>query len=300
MKRKALGKGLGTNLRKGMGLDSLLPKPPQPSPQETPAGSLESLRQVDIDQIHPNPRQPRKAFREPGLTELAQSLKSDGVIQPIVVRPRADGHFELIAGERRWRAAQIAGLLKLPVLVRSVTDNKVIELALIENLQREQLNPIEEAAAYQMLIDDAGLTQQEIADRVGKQRATVANALRLLNLPFEVQSRIQTGEVSMGHAKALASLANTATQIEVADRVARDQLSVRQVEAIVAQALKGRTARASSEPAAADPNRDAAEQTLQSTLGTMVKIIQNKKGKGRLEIHFHDDQELQRLYERLV
>jgi len=286
MKRKALGKGLR----------SLIPAaPPRAVPTEATGG--EGIQQIDLDRIRPNPSQPRQRFEAETMEELAASLKRDGVLQPVIVRARPGGEYELVAGERRWRAAQQAGLLKIPAIVRDVQDERLLELALIENLQREELNPLESAWAYQTLIDDLGHTQQQVADRVGKQRATIANALRLLNLPLEVQDQIRSGLLSAGHAKAIASLPNAKAQVELAARIVRDALSVRQVESIVA-----RPARQSSKPAPApqrDPNVVAAEEALQRELSTRVRIVQGRHG-GRIEVFFHDDEELQRVYELLL
>jgi ParB family chromosome partitioning protein len=214
------------------------------------------------------------------------------------VRPDKNGEFELIAGERRWRAAQIAGLLKIPALVREVGKERVLELALIENLQRDELNVIEEANAYRTLVNELGLTQQEIALRVGKQRATVANALRLLNLPPEVQKLIQDGQLSAGHAKALASLSNTKLQVDLARRISAAGLSVRDAEAMVARTTKSETGR-SPRAAERDPNVVAAEETLQRAVGTKVRIQQGKKG-GRIELHFYSEEEMERVYQLIL
>jgi len=250
-----------------------------------------------VDRIWPNPNQPRKEFDETALNELAQSMKRDGLIQPVVVRPaRETGQYELIAGERRWRAAQVAGLLKVPAIVREVADDHVLELALIENLQREDLNPVEAAMAFRSLIDELGLTQQEVGERVGKDRASIANLLRILNLPAAVRDQIKTGEVSVGHAKVLLSVANTELQRRLAERIVREGLTVRQLEAIVKRLGSGPTANAPSRPAERDPNVVAAEERLQSALGTKVAIVPGKKG-GRLEVHYYSDEELERLYQ---
>ena len=198
-------------------------------------------------------------------------MKTHGVLQPVIVRPSDGGTFELIAGERRWRAAQIAGLLKIPAVIREVTDDKLLELALIENLQRADLNPIEEATAYQALINDLGLSQQEAAERVGKQRATVANALRLLNLPVEVQALVQGGELTAGHAKSLAGVTDTRAQIELAKRMVAEGLSVRAVEQLVRRSEPSRK-KAVSASEQRDPNVVAAEERLQSAMGTKVRI----------------------------
>jgi ParB family chromosome partitioning protein len=217
----------------------------------------------------------------------------------VIVRPSEGGTYELIAGERRWRAAQIAGLLRIPAVIREVTDDKLLELALIENLQREELNPIEEATAYQSLINDLGLSQQQAAERVGKQRATVANALRLLNLPVEVQALVQSGQLSAGHAKSLAGLTDTRAQIELANRIVAEGLSVRAVEQLVRRS-EPTGKKAASTATQRDPNVVAAEETLQSAMGTKVRISQGRTGAGRLELHFYSAEELDRIYDLVL
>ncbi len=293
MKRKALGKGLR----------SLIPEaPPRTTrPVTIAVPRAEGLVQVDIDQIHPNPRQPREHFDQELLQELARSLKNQGVLQPVVVRPRGDGEYELVAGERRWRAAQLAGILKLPAVVKEVSDNQLLELALIENLQRQELNPLETAGAYQMLVDDLDLSQQEVADRVGKQRSTITNALRLLNLPREVQELIRDGQLSAGHAKALAAVTNTKAQIDLARRFADEGVSVRQAEALVTRTRSSRSTSGPATPVERDPNVVAAEERLQQALGTRTRIVhQGNKGGGRVEIEFHSADELERLFDLLT
>lgn len=299
MKRKALGKGLG----------SLIPQGPKtPAPALERAGSAEGTPprvgasgevQLDLDRIHPNPRQPRQDFDEQALLELTQSLKAQGLIQPVVVRPRGDGHYELIAGERRWRAAQRAGLHRIPAVIRNVPDARLLELALIENVQRAELNAIEEAQAYQVLLQDLGLTQESVADRVGKSRVTVTNVLRLLQLPRQVQERIRRGRLSMGQARAILGIPTANAQIELAEKVEKEGWSVRQVEAWVAR--HGRTVEAPAKRSASrkDPNVEAAEQKLQRALGTRVRIVGQGKG-GRLELHYFGPEELDRLYNLLL
>jgi len=225
----------------------------------------------------------------------------DGVLQPIVVRPVDGDHYELIAGERRWRAAQAAGLMRVPAVVMDVSDDRMLELALIENIQRAELNPIEEANAYQTLMHDLGLTQQELSERVSKSRATIANFVRLLNLPVEVQHYIKTGELHAGHAKALAGLTRKDLQIELAHQVARKNLNVRDTERLVAAARKRGSAEPTARvPKAADPNLVAAAEQLQLALGTKVKIVQSgKKGGGRIELHAYSSEEMDRLYDLL-
>jgi ParB family chromosome partitioning protein len=261
-------------------------------------GPRQGLREIDLDRIRPNRGQPREQFDQALLEELALSMRLQGVLQPVIVRAVEDGGYELVAGERRWRAAQIAGLLKIPALVKEIADDRVLEIALIENLQREELNPIEEAGAYQALLDDLNLTQQQIADRVGKPRATIANALRLLNLPPEVQELVKVGKLAAGHAKALAALAISKEQIELAGRIAGEGLSVRQAEAIAKRMAK-RASRAARKPARRDPNVEAAEEALQRALGTRVRIVQGRKG-GRLEIHYFSEEELERVYDLVL
>lgn len=296
MKRKALGRGLR----------SLIPQAPprtakEAPPQENPDPTSKSrgLLQLDLDRIQPNQGQPRRAFAQEPLEELASSIKREGVLQPVIVRSIGEGQYQLIAGERRWRAAQIAGLLKIPALVRETDAQHVLELALIENLQREDLNPIEEATAFKSLIDDLGLTQQEVAQRVGKQRATVSNMLRLLELPPAIKDKIQAGVITTGHAKALASIANPELQVRIADRIARDGLSVREVEALAKRVVEQRSALPTRQPVQRDPNVVAAEETLQREFGTKVTIVQGKKG-GRIELHFFSTEEMERVYELLL
>jgi ParB family chromosome partitioning protein len=293
MKRKALGKGLS----------SLIPEVPKrkPAPQTSQARpATEGLQQLDIDKIWPNRAQPREQFDQEKLDELARSLKSQGVLQPVIVRPAEGGTYELVAGERRWRAAQIAGLLKIPAVIREVTDDRLLELALIENLQREELNPIEEATAYQSLINDLGLSQQQAADRVGKQRTTVANALRLLNLPLEVQALVQNGRLTAGHAKPLAGLTNAKLQIELAQRIVDQGLSVRAVEQLVRRPESSAKRQQRGAAEKRDPNVVAAEEALQSALGTKVRIAQGRTGAGRLELHFYSAEELDRIYDLVM
>jgi ParB family chromosome partitioning protein len=281
-KRKALGKGLG----------ALLPS--------APAGGVEkAFLELPIDEIVPNKYQPRGDFNPGLLNELAQSIKSDGVIQPVIVR-KTGAHYQLITGERRWRAAKLAGLKSIPAVVRDVSEYKTLEMALIENVQRQDLNPLEEASAYSSLIEDFRLTQEELAQRVGKDRSSIANYLRLLKLPVEIKERLERQELSMGHARALMSLEKAKDQLALAARIVEEQLNVRQVETLVRHwkpaSKKGRSA----EPAKADPNVRAAQQRLQEFLGTRVVISSTAKGKGKIEIHFENQEDLIRIYDRLT
>ncbi len=290
MKRKALGKGLSSLIPTSISrIPDTVGSPAPPRPTE--------LR-LEVSKIRPNPRQPRQSFDEAGLDELAQSLKTQGLLQPVVVRPVADGGFELIAGERRWRAAQRAGIHKIPAVVRDVPDEKLLELALIENLQREELNAIEEAEAYRILIEDLRLTQNEVAERVGKQRTTVSNALRLLNLPDVVKDLVRSRKISMGHARALLALEDRKEIEALATRIVAEGLSVRDIEAR-AKRPASKEPRSGRPAKPVDPNVAAAETTLQRVLATKVRIGGNGKV-GRVEIHYHSADELERVYQWIV
>jgi len=279
--RKALGRGLSALLG-------------------TPEPESEELREIDINRILPNAQQPRKNFDEEGLNELADSIRAHGVIQPIVVQPLPDSFFQIIAGERRWRASQRAGLLRMPAVIREMGSESSLEIALIENLQREDLNPIEEAQAFEKLIVDLGLTQEEVANRVGKSRATITNTLRLLRLPPEVQAWIGENKLSTGHAKALLSLSEPGAILDAARKIIQGTLSVRQAEALVSRSLKGDAKKDSTESGnVLDPNVTAAIHALELALGTKV-TIQETGGKGRIELHFFSFEEMNRLYEGLI
>ena len=274
----------------GRGLSALIPDVPLPSqPRETPD-------EIDLDLLEPNHDQPRTTMDEMKLDELAQSIKAAGIIQPILVRRHLAGKYEIVAGERRWRAAQRAGLLKVPVVVRDVPDEKRLELALIENIQRENLNPIEEATAYKRLAEKFRLTQADIAGAVGKDRATVANYQRLLTLPAEVQADVAAGALSMGHARALVALPDAAVQRRAARDVRARDLSVRETEALVKKLL---APAATPPPLSDDVHTKAAEERLKVALGTGVRIVRRPTG-GRIEILFTSENELQRLYEQLT
>jgi ParB family chromosome partitioning protein len=261
----------------------------------------EQLREIDVDRILPNTRQPRKQFNEDALNELADSIRAHGVIQPIVVQPLPDNFYELIAGERRWRAAQRAGLTRVPAVVREAASGSSLEIALIENLQREDLNPIEEAQAYEKLIAEFGLTQEEVARRVGKSRVTISNMLRLLRLPPEVQQWLSEDRITTGHAKALLSLADLSSILDAAKKIIQGNYSVRQAEMLVSRYGKPQTTdETRDEPeTSGDPNVKAAIQTLEEALGTKVTIHEHG-GKGRIELHFFSVEEMHRLYDGLL
>jgi ParB family chromosome partitioning protein len=272
----------------GRGLSALIPDAPAPAAQER---ALE----VDTDLLRPNKFQPRTEMSDERLEELARSIKAQGIIQPIVVR-RADSGYEIVAGERRWRAAQRAGLLKVPVVVRDIPEDRLLAVALIENIQRQDLNPIEEAHAFRRLADEFHLTQEQIAEAVGKDRSSIANTVRLLRLPQEVRGNVASGTLSMGHARALLGINDEQALLALGRAVAEKNLSVRETEALI------RKAQAPPEPRpepATDVHTRAAEEKLRLALGTRVKIARRGKG-GRLEIAFANEDELQRLYERLT
>tara|TARA_Y100001949_G_scaffold119628_2_gene101736 strand:- start:2485 stop:3333 length:849 start_codon:yes stop_codon:yes gene_type:complete len=272
----------------GRGLSALIP--------ETEPTTVTN-NEVDIDQLTPNRHQPRMEVEAANLDELTQSIRVHGVIQPIIVR-KTDGGFEIIAGERRWRAAQKAGLLRVPVVIRNVEDDKLLQLALIENIQRENLNPVDEASAYRRLIDELKLSQEEVAVAVGKDRSTIANALRLLRLPDDLKADLAAGLLSVGHARALLGLHDEKTQRQAAREVVARGLSVREVEVLIRKLSRAEEPTPPTPPTQ-DVHVRAAEERLRFVLGTRVRIVKKKKA-GRIEIDFTSENELQRLYEKLT
>lgn len=251
-----------------------------------------STVKVKMIDIEPNRDQPRKQFDEEALAELSNSIAQHGVLQPLLVRPMPDGGYQLVAGERRWRASRMAGLTEVPVVIRDLTDSQVAELALVENLQRENLNPLEEANGYKELSDRFGYTQEKISEIVGKSRSAVANALRLLNLPESVGEMVSSGSLSMGHARALLSLEDEKIQKEIAELVVRNDLSVRETERLVRNSVKEKTGIKKAKKR--NPYYDEAELALSEVLGRKVKITKSSK-KGALEIEFFDDADLKKL-----
>jgi ParB family chromosome partitioning protein len=287
MARQALGRGLSALL----GDDNL-----------APAALGTSINEIDIDLIQPNPEQPRTKFTETALDELAQSIAANGVVQPIVVRPRGE-RYEIVAGERRWRAAQRAGLRKIPAAVREVSDDKLLELALIENIQRQELNPIEEANAFRKLIDNMGFTQEALAASVGKDRTLIATSLRLLKLPSDIQTLIEDGKLSAGHGRALLLTDDVTIQRRVARAVIEKSLSVRETERAVKSSgvHRHKSIIVKNAVAEKDPNFAAAETKLRRRLGTNVSIIPNAKGLGgRLEIEYYNKEDLDRIYQTII
>ena len=272
---------------------------PPAAPQ--PVDTRERVQRVPLDRIRPCPFQPRKDFPAETLRELADSIKEQGIVQPLIVRERND-HLELIAGERRWRAAQLLKLAEVPIIIRQADDRAVLELALIENLQRENLNPIEEAQGYSQLISQFQLTQEDVATKVGKSRAVVANALRLLKLAPEVQAYIRDGRLSVGHAKVILGLAGEKPQKLAADRILKESLNVRQTEVLVARLQAREAAPGSKSGPTLAPTKDAhvgnLENQLRERLGTKVHL-RYSQGKGALEITFYSDDELERILDLL-
>jgi ParB family chromosome partitioning protein len=304
MPRNALGRGLGALIREP---EPQLPAPPQmpptvaagtttaPARETSSAGPL----QIDIDLIEPSPYQPRTRFREEALEELTRSIQASGIIQPLVVRPI--GHrFQLIAGERRWRAAQRAGLTKVSAIVRQVPDELALEMTLVENIQREDLNAMEAARAFERLMAEFQLTQEAVAERTGKDRATVANAIRLLKLEPTIQDWIEEGRLTAGHGRALLAVADGPLRMRYAQRAARGGLTVRQIERLASRRTRGGSAPIET-PSHVDANVRAALDELQRHLGTKVLLRQKTKIRpGQLVLEYYDDTQLMGLYDRLM
>jgi ParB family chromosome partitioning protein len=299
MTRNALGRGLGALIRE--------PEPQIPHPQTVaavgaiapPSREIMSAgpQQIDIDLIDPSPYQPRTRFREEALEELARSIKASGIIQPLVVRPIA-GRFQLIAGERRWRAAQRAGLTKISAIVRQVSDELALEMTLVENIQREDLNAIETARAFDRLMDEFQLTQEAVAERTGKDRATVANAVRLLKLEPTIQEWIEEGKLSAGHGRALLAVADPQLRMRYAHRASRGGLTVRQIERLAARRVRGASPVISMPK---DANIRAALDELQRHLGTKVLLREKTKVRpGQLVLEYYEEAQLMGLYDRLM
>jgi ParB family chromosome partitioning protein len=284
MNRKALGRGLGALLSSDRTID---------------LGAEPS--EVDLNSIIPGPMQPRTNFDEAALESLAESIRTHGIVQPLLVRRQGEG-FELIAGERRWRAAKIAGLTRVPVFIKDIADQDLLEIALIENIQREDLNPIEEAQAYKRLIENVGLTQEALATRVGRDRSYITNYLRLLKLPPDLQQLVIEGRLSTGHARTILGLSQADLQRRLARQVIEDGLSVRATEILVQKAAADKPARAVRDTSqTVDPNIRAAETKLRRALGTQVRIVHmGSEGRGKVEISFYNPQDLDRIYDLLI
>lgn len=290
--RRVLGKGLG----------SLLParptaplSPPAAAPAPPPS---EAATVVAIDLIDANPLQPRRIFQADKLAELAQSIRANGIIQPLVVR-KAEGRYQLVAGERRWRAAKLAELTQVPVVVQEIADDRLLEITLIENIQREDLNPIETAIAFQRMASELSLAAEDIGTRTGKDRTTVVNSIRLLQLPSDLQQLVAERRLSAGHARCLLSLPTPEMQREVAERAAARGWSVRETERTTQKMLEGRKPKSVDE-VELDPNVKAAIRELERALGTKVRIVEKAKQKGRIEIDYYSSEDLDRIYAAIV
>lgn len=285
MTRRALGRGLSALL------------------SDKPATINEEFTEIDIDLIEANHLQPRTRFDESQLEELAQSIKQNGVVQPILARRIENGQYQIVAGERRWRAAQRAGLQRIPAVVRDIPDEKMLELALIENIQRQELNAIEEAYAYKRLIETLGLTQEAVAQRVGRDRTFITNYLRLLRLPEDIQQLVEDNKISMGHARALLGVDDLEIQRKIAHNIVSQSLSVRETEKAVKRVVEGKSIGETSTQTLRqdEANIRAAEDRLRRRLGTQVRVVPNTKGSGgKVELHYYNDNDLNRLYELLI
>lgn len=302
MARNALGRGLGALIREQEAAPQTIPPTASTgaatavAPAQIPVGGP---LQVDIDLIDPSPFQPRTRFAEMGLEELAQSIRASGIIQPLVVR-KIGSRYQLIAGERRWRAAQRAQLLRVPVVLREVSDEQALELTLVENIQREDLNPIEQARAFDRLMEEFHLTQDEVASRTGKDRATVANSVRLLALEEPLLEWIEEGKITAGHGRALLAVEDRKLRHDLAQKASRGKLTVRQLERMATRRSRGRGPQAQVAETY-DPNRQAALDELQKHIGTRVTLHMPTKGHaGQLILEFYDEEHLNGLYERLM
>jgi ParB family chromosome partitioning protein len=292
-KRKALGRGL----------DSLLPAKPATAPITMSASHTSgSAQEVLIDSIDANPYQTRRRINEAAMEELAESIRASGVVQPVVLRPGPNGRFQLVAGERRWHASKRAGKTTIPAVIRQISNEQAMEITIIENLQREDLNPIEQAKAFERLSREFGLTQEQIASRTGKDRASIANFIRLLKLPEALQDALETGALSFGHGKVLLALAGFPEHLERASReVIEKQLSVRQTEELVGKLLNPQRAEQKQEqpPRQLDPNVRDAQRSLESSLGVKVEI-QDRKGKGKIILKYGSLEDFDRIVEALA
>lgn len=269
----------------GRGLGALLARTPEPG------GAVTGL---DVDSIVPNPNQPRKDFEDSGLQKLAESFRQSGILQPVVVR-RLDHGYQLIVGERRWRAAKLAGLSRIPAVVREATDAQSLELALVENLLREDLNPMEEGEAYQRLLSEFGWTQEELAQRVGRDRSTIANCLRLLKLPEVIQADLRAGRLAMGHARALLSLTSPGDQLKLREEILAHSWSVRATE----EGVQRKRSKPPHRPRRGSPEMGALEDSLRSALATRVRVVGTERA-GRIEVAYGSREELDRLVELIT
>jgi ParB family chromosome partitioning protein len=290
--RKALGKGLL----------ALLParNTPASSLIEAPAAPQNAVQVISIQHLAPNPDQPRRDFEPAALMELTRSIERDGIIQPIIARKSGPTEFQIIAGERRWRAAKAAGLNEVPVIVRTADDHQVLELALVENIQREDLNPIELAAAFYRMASELGMSHDEIGSKTGKERTTITNAVRLLQLPTNIQHMVATKQLSAGHARALLKFEDESTQLDIATRCVAEGWSVRQIEEFTRKPASERKAKTKPNEVPLDPNVRFAVSELERVLGTRVRIVERAAGTGKIEIDYYSAEDLSRVYDQIV
>jgi ParB family transcriptional regulator, chromosome partitioning protein len=297
--RKALGKGLHSLLPTRNIANQTGNTAAAPGPAPIPEGAVQTL---PLDQVTPNPNQPRREFDPTALMELTQSIERDGIIQPIIVRKTAPKEYQIIAGERRWRAAKAAGLKDLPVIVRTADDQQVLELAIVENIQREDLNPIELAIAFQRMATELGMSHDQIGHRTGKERTTITNSVRLLQLPAHLQNLIASRKISSGHGRALLKYDDESVQREIAEKCVAEGWSVRQIEEFTRPqtALGARKTKKSQQDGHADPNVKFAVSEMERVLGTKVRIIESSGGKGRIEIEYYSPDDLSRIYDLVI
>jgi ParB family transcriptional regulator, chromosome partitioning protein len=298
-RRKALGKGLHSLLptRPTTGTTAEATAAPK-EPVQAVSISEGDVQRLPIEYVTPNPNQPRRDFDASALLELMQSIERDGIIQPIIVRKTSQREFQIIAGERRWRAAKTAGLTEVPVIVRNADDQQALELAIVENIQREDLNPIELANAFQRMATELGLSHDQIGQKTGKERTTITNSVRLLQLPVELQAMIAAKQLSSGHARALLKFEDEQTQWDIARRCVAEGWSVRQIEEFTRP--KSVAAKSKKPEGPTDPNVKFALTELERVLGTKVRIIENRGGKGRIEIEYYSSDDLSRIYDLVV
>ncbi len=294
-RKRALGKGLGDILGDDLAQKAASPKGAEKAPQAT------TVQEIPVDQIETNPFQPRTEFEEEALSELADSISQHGIIQPLTLRKLADKQYQLIAGERRLRAAKLAGLSQLPAYIRTANDEQMLEMALIENIQREDLNPVEIALSYQRMIDELGLKQNELGTKVGKKRSTVTNYLRLLKLSPDIQTSLRKGVISMGHGRTLIGIEQQAVQLRVFDEIVEKGLSVRQTEALVRKLTTPqepkKEAKTDGKPSTDEIHLRNVEKGLEERFGSRVKINQNAAGKGQIVINYSSVGDLNRILE---
>ncbi len=292
-KFNTLGRGLDDISAPGRGLDALI------STADVQTSGSSTINEVPISEIDRNPNQPRHDFDEEALQELANSIREIGIVQPITLRQMADNRYQIIAGERRWRASQLAGLTSIPAYIRTINDETMMEMALVENIQREDLNAVEVALAYQHLIDNTGMSQERVAERVGKKRATVANFLRLLRLPAQVQMALQHKTIDMGHARALLALDDPSLQIKVFKEIVKNEYSVRKVEELVQQLKSGMSVEAGKKviksKSQLPEHIESARQHISNLTGQKVQLSYGTNGKGKLTIPFASEEELNRI-----